>query len=207
MKTRVLSLLIALAILVTVGGVYATWLYAQSDMTAVHGHIGSFGLASATINNNQGTFTVDATNAHLIIDQKDTSDYTAVLKAEGTITVKFTPSDIFKNTNKDKETFAVTYSLLTDNTNPTGYKVPDGTGADKELFTKFDTTTKTDLTLHRGNDGNYTATVQATELLKLMAINSFTLDSYAKYTAFSAKAGVFGNIGFQVDDVNPAPAA
>lgn len=205
MRTRVLSLLIALAILVTVGGVYATWLYAQSDMTAVHGHIGSFGLASAEINHPQGTFTVDATNAHLLIDQTAPDNYTAILKAEGTITVKFTPSDTFKNTNKDKETFDVTYSLVTDNTDPLGFLVPDGTGANKELFATFNTAKKTPLPLQRGDDGNYTATVQAEDLLELIAIKTFTLDSYAKYTAFSAKVGVFGNIGFQVDDVTLAP--
>lgn len=204
MKTRVLSLLIALAILVTVGGVYATWMYAQSDMTAVHGHIGSFGLASAEINHPQGTFTVDATNAHLIIDQKGTSDYTAELRAEGAITVKFTPSDTFKNTNKDKVTFDVTYSLVTDNANPLGFLVPDGTGGESALFERFDTGTQKPLSLTKNGDV-YTATVQAEDLLELIAIKTFTLDSYAKYTAFSAKVGVFGNIGFQVDDVTLAP--
>ncbi len=196
MKTRVLSLLIALAILVTVGGVYATWLYAETDMTAVHGHIGSFGLASAEINNSKGTFTVDASGAHLVIDQTAADDYTAKLTATGTITVKFTPSTIFGNSNPDLLTFNVVYSLVTDNADPTNYKVNDGSG-EKALFTTFDTETQTPLALTKSGDV-YTATVEASVLLDLIEIDTFELDTYAKYSTFSAQVGVFGNIGFQV---------
>lgn len=196
MKTRVLSLLIALAILVTVGGVYATWLYAETDMTAVHGHIGSFGLASAEINNSKGTFTVDASSAHLVIDQTAADNYFAKLTATGTITVKFTPSTIFSNSNPDLEAFNVVYSLVTDNTAPTSYMANDGTG-EKALFTKFDTTTQTNLALTKDGDV-YTATVDANDLLNLIKINTFELDTYAKYSNFSAQVGVFGNIGFQI---------
>lgn len=196
MKTRVLSLLIALAILVTVGGVYATWLYAETDMTAVHGHIGSFGLASAEINNSKGTFTVDASSAHLVIDQTAADNYVAKLTAAGTITVKFTPSTIFGNSNPDLGTFNVVYSLVTDNATPTNYMVNDGTG-EKALFTKFDTTTQTNLTLTKDGDV-YTATVDANALLNLIEINTFKLDTYAKYSNFSAQVGTFGNIGFQI---------
>ena len=198
MKTRVLSLLIALAILITVGGVYATWLYAETDMTAVHGHIGSFGLASAEINNSKGTFTVDASSAHLVIDQNSANDYTAKLSATGNIVVKFTPSTIFSNSNPDLTTFNVEYALVTDNADPTNYKANDGTG-EKALFTKFDTATQTTLPLVKTGDF-YTATVDASVLLDLIQINTFELDTYTKYTAFSAQVGVFGNIGFEVTE-------
>ena len=199
MKTKYISLLIALAMLVTMGGVYAAWVYAETDMTAVHGHIGSFGLANAEINNSKGTITVDASNAHLTIDQTSATNYNANLTATGTILVKFSPSEIYKNSNPDKTEFAMKYHLVTDNANPTAFMCNDG-NPDKPLFTTFDTTTTAPLTLIKQADGTYQATVQATELLTLMDIDTFKLDTHAKYVAFSSKVGTFGNIGVEVSE-------
>lgn len=201
MKTRILSLLIAFAILVTVGGVYATWLYAEQDMVAVHGHIGSFAIADAKLNNSKGTFTVNAGGAKLTIDQTSATDYTAALVAEGEIVISFTPSDTYKATHSTETEFKVSYNIKTDNDDPKAFTANDGSG-EKVLFTKFETTTKTPLTLTKGDDGVYTATVQAAKLLELdlIAINSFTLDTYAKYETFSKKIGTFGNIGFEVSE-------
>ncbi len=199
MKTKYISLLIALAMLVTMGGVYAAWVYAETDMTSVHGHIGSFGLANAEINNSKGTITVDASNAHLTIDQTSASNYNANLTATGTILVKFSPSEIYKNSNPDKTEFAMKYHLVTDNANPMAFTCHDG-NPEKPLFTNFDTTTTTNLTLIKQPDGTYQTTVQATELLTLMTIDTFKLDTHAKYVAFSSKVGTFGNIGLEVSE-------
>ena len=200
MKTKSLSLLIALAMCITIGGVYAAWIYAETDMSAVHGHIGSFGLANAEINNSKGTITVDASGAHLVIDQTSATDYTATLKATGIITITFAPSDIFKNSNPDLATFNMQYYLVTTNAAPTTFTCDDGTG-EKALFTKFDTTIKTPLSLAKQADGKYTATLDASVLLNLIAIDSFKLDTYEKYTTFSTKLGGFGNIGIEVAEI------
>ncbi len=200
MKTKSLSLLIALAMCITIGGVYAAWIYAETDMSAVHGHIGSFGLANAEINNSKGTITVDASNAHLVIDQTSATDYTATLKANGTITVTFSPSEIFTNSNPSLTTFNMQYRLVTTNTNPDTFTCDDGTG-EKALFTKFDDETQTPLSLVKQADGKYSATLEASVLLDLIAIDSFKLDTYDKYTTFSTKLGSFGNIGIEVTEV------
>ena len=204
MKTKSLSLLIALALLITIGGVYAAWMCAESDMTAVHGHIGSFGLANAVINNSKGTITVDASNAHLTLDQTSATDYTAKLVATGTITFTFSPSDVFKNSNPDLDEYAMNYSLTTDNASPMTFTVPDGTGDDRKLFHTFNTTTTTQIVLEK-NAGNYVATINAADLLNgadpLIVINTFTLDTYQKYTDFSNKLGTFGNIGIQISEI------
>lgn len=197
MKTKSLSLLIALAMCITIGGVYAAWIYAEQDMSAVHGHIGSFGLANAEINNSKGTITVDASGAHLVIDQTSASDYTANLTASGTITITFSPSENFKNQYPDLPTFEMKYYLVTTNANPTAFTCDDGSG-EKALFTEFDTATKTDLSLAKGADGKYTATLNASVLLDLIAIDTFELNTYEKYQTFSQKLGTFGNIGIEV---------
>ena len=202
MKTKRISLLLILALCITIGGVYAAWIYAGSTLTAVHGHIGSFGLTNAQLNNAKGTITVDATNAHLAIDQKDTDpasrDYTAVLTATGTITITFVPSDLYADSS---DVIRLQYGLKTDNANPIGFNV--GVSAQdtaKPLFTKFDTTTKTELQLTE-SAGTYTATVDASVLLNLITLNSFVLDSYTKYEYFSAQIGSFGNIGIEVSEI------
>lgn len=199
MKTKSLSLLIVLAICITIGGVYATWLYAEQDMTAVHGHIGSFGLANAEINNSKGTITVDASNAHLVIDQSATDNYKAKLDATGTILVKFSPSQIFKDSNPTLNEIEMQYYIVTDNSAPTEFTCNDGTG-DKALFTTFDKATKTDITLVKQSDGTYQATIDAKDILNRFVINDFVLDTYEKYIAFSGKVGIFGNIGVEVDE-------
>lgn len=205
MKTRFLSLIIALAILITTGGVYAAWNYATTPLQTVHGHIGSMALENATINIAKGTIAVNATGAHLLIDQKDYLDYTAVLKAEGTIVVTFTPTPEHLASLNDAKTITMYYHLLTDNNAPLGFKCPDN-GTDKQLFTKFDTNAKTAFELERRTDGGnivYTATIDAEVLLDLITLNdTFELESYADYQAFSGKLGTFGNIGFAVSETN-----
>ena len=201
MKTKSISLLLVLALCITIGGVYATWIYAETPITNVHSHIGSFGLANAQVNNSKGTISIDASGAHLYIDQKDTVnlDYTAVLTATGTITVTFTPSNHFVAAN---DTISLQYNLKTDNANPTNFVVKTSAeDAGKPLFTAFDTATKTTLDLVKQGDGTYVATVQATALLPLITLNDFELNNYDMYTYFSGQIGSFGNIGFEVSEV------
>ena len=109
------------------------------------------------------------------------------------------PSQIFKDSNPSLASITMQYALTTTNTAPTEFKNNDGTG-EKSLFTKFDTTTKTDITLTKNDAGNYVATLNASELLSLVTINSFKLDTYAKYTAFSTVLGSFGNIGVEISE-------
>ena len=204
MKTKAISLILVLAMILTIGGVYASWMYAEKTLTAVHGHIGSFGLANAVLNISKGTVTVNAEGAHLIIDQAAENNYEAVLRATGTITITFQPSDTFKNTNSD-HTFNMNFCLTTTNPNPTGFMCPDGNGGEKELFTQFDKTIRdgavVTLTKLSDGSGNYVGTIDVSELTNRITLNDFTLNSYEKYEAFSIKIGTFGNIGIEVSEI------
>ena len=202
MKTKLISLILVLAICITVGGVYAAWLYAETPMTAVHGHIGSFGLATAVVNNNKGTISVNGDNAHLSLDQKAADDYTAVLKASGDVVITFTPSEVFVNSNKDLTEIVMNYKLVTSG-NPAIFTCNDGTG-EKLLFKTFDITTVQQVTLRK--QGNvYIGSVSAQSLLddSLIEINDFVLDSIEKHTDFSVKIGTYGNIGIEVSEQTP----
>ena len=206
MKTKSLSLLLALALCITIGGVYAAWIYVETPMNAAHDHIGSFGLASAQTNHLKGTFTVDASNAHIRIDQTADGNYVGKLTAEGVITVKLAPSESFVAQNPGLTQITMKYGLKTDNAAPTTFTCPHSTtgNTDQVLFSKFDLTNKYDILLTKDSSGNYVGEISASALIAdgtgFLAINSFTLDTHAKYTAFSTKLGTFGNIGIEITD-------
>ncbi len=201
MKTKSISLLLILALFVTIGGVYATWVFAETPLQSVHGHIGSFGLANASTNNGKGTITINAEGAHLTIDQKATNDYTANLVASGTISVTFNPSNTWMVTNQDVTEIVMQYNLKTDNAKPTEYLVADEDGNETiNLFSKFDTTTKTDITLTKQADGSFTGSITAAALLDLVEISTFKIESYAHYEKVSGKVSTFGNIGVEISE-------
>ena len=201
MKTKSLSLLLILAICITIGGVYAAWIYAETPLTSVHGHVGSFGLSNASVNNSKGTLSVNAEAAHLTIDMNNPSDptaadaYKAVLKATGNITFTFTPSNAWLGSNAGVTSIVMEYSLTTTG-NPGTFKINDGNG-EKLLFTTFNTTDAIDVTLTKSGDV-FTATVAADTLLPLIEINDFVLDTFEEYEAFSATLGTYGNIGVAI---------
>ena len=202
MKTKLISLILVLAICITVGGVYAAWMYSETPMNAVHGHIGSFGLTSATVNIAKGTVTVNAEGAHLALDQGD--GYVAVLGANGTIEVTFAASDTYMESNENPATVQMRYRMVSTNANPTAHLCSDGENT-QPLFNKFVTDEYTNFTLTRdGETSNYKATIDATVLLNWMEVNEFVLNTYAKYETFSAGVGQFGNIGVEVSEI-PAP--
>ena len=88
-----LSLLIALALILSIGGVYATWNYAQGDAVDVNAYLdGSTKITDAVVNATaKGTITVDTSNFSLTIDD-ETNDHVAELIKDGYIDITFTPS-------------------------------------------------------------------------------------------------------------------
>lgn len=197
MKTKSISLILVLAILITVGGVYAAWIYAETPAAAAEANVG-FGLASSSTENSKGTITVDASAASIAIDQTATDNYKANLVADGSITITFTPSSVFTYTNT-ATALTMQWQLICGNDAPTTYECNDGSGA-KVLFTKFDTTTAKSITLTKQDNGTYTATLAASSLLDLLTINDFTLDTLEKYNTFSGTLNGFGTIGIQVSE-------
>ena len=97
-----LSLLIALCMLLSIGGVYATWTYTEASTDSVDQTL-SHGLATAQQSGNAGTITIENNNIAILIDQKDTA-YNAELKITGVVELKFVlnsgaPSDTVNSLN------------------------------------------------------------------------------------------------------------
>ena len=86
---RKLSLLIALALIVTIGGVYAAWNYAQGATASVE-ITREINMAQVNTNSNKGSISVTPHDVAFLVD--DGGNYHTVLKGTGSFDVAFTAS-------------------------------------------------------------------------------------------------------------------
>lgn len=87
---RKVSLLMALALIVTIGGVYATWSYAGANTTENHQHM-SINLATASTTTAEGVILNVSNGMNILIDQGDSS-YNAKLVISGNMGFVFKPN-------------------------------------------------------------------------------------------------------------------
>lgn len=83
-----LSLIVALAVVLTVGGVFATWNYGGSAATPGSQTV-TVGVAEESLTGVKGTIAVTGSNLAISID-KAADSYTAVLVKSGTATITYT---------------------------------------------------------------------------------------------------------------------
>ena len=84
---RKLSTLIAIALIVTIGGVYAAWNYAQGTTASVE-ITREVQMAQVITSGNKGTIKATPTNVVFIVDDK--GNYEAELEASGSFAITFT---------------------------------------------------------------------------------------------------------------------
>ncbi len=171
-----LSVLIALILCVTIGGVYAAWSYTGSTMTAVDRTL-SHGLTAAVSEGDVGVFAITHNDIDVSIDQTAKGDYTAKLVISGSVTVTFTPNDgapadVIDNAIPAE---AILYTKNAEDNQYLGsniYTVNDGS---------------IDLSWTKGADGVFTATITAAQIDTLLDLgNTFVLDTLSEYNAFHA---------------------
>jgi hypothetical protein len=111
-----LSILIALVLCITIGGVYATWTYTQSTDVADLNPTVALSLTEATFAGTYGTYSVDTTGLTLAIDPAPGSTHTTSLQMSGKIVVSFTPH-VYASTDVKENGVITTYqfSLTNDN--------------------------------------------------------------------------------------------
>ena len=91
-----LSLLIALCMLISIGGVYATWVYTDAAMAPGHHHFG-LNMAGVTSDVSKGSILVltaaeGTSTLKISIDDVDERDYKAEAVITGTVDVIFVPN-------------------------------------------------------------------------------------------------------------------
>ena len=88
-----ISVLIVLALIVTIGGVYATWNYAQGDTASTFEGLDSVTvITDKVVDAAAGSIAIDVSNLLIKIDDAN-NDHIAELYKEGYIEITFTPNN------------------------------------------------------------------------------------------------------------------
>ena len=122
-----LSTLIAIALIVTIGGVYAAWSYAQGS-AASNEITREINMAQVNTDSNKGSIAATPNNFAFLVDDAGEKDYVAELVGTGELALTFTPAvgaDASLATNGIKMIATVTVTYV-------GTEAPTYTGVDKE---------------------------------------------------------------------------
>ena len=202
-----LSLLIALCMLLTVGGVYATWIYTQStDVADVNGHL-LLNLTSAEFAGTNGTFEVDRSGLSMKIDPKVGTLHTTSLQITGQLVIKFIPGTYVGDDIRDygvPATFA--FSLSNDNWLFDEDPEDDGEVPAKKIIVLPHAGEQHSIVWEKQDDGTFTMTLDATALAEHITLSELNLDSKADYDRFERTLRD-GQIIITISDGITAPPA
>lgn len=195
-----LSVVLLLVLCITIGGVYANWIYAGTNAGDLHHHMANIVLTDIDKQTKIGTYSIvqgDDT-IKIKIDQKASGDYDTVLSVTGSITITFTPNALYTG---DAPTAYFTLASVND---VTTVKFNDDeytgeTNGDRSIFSKFDKSTQRPLTFQKVGDV-YEAVITNADITSLMAINTFNLPTITAYDDFTVALRGIGQIGIDIKD-------
>ena len=204
-----LSVLIALLMCVTIGGVYATWTYAgTTDITDGHKEI-FVTIPDAVVEGTYGTYTVD-TNVRLIVDDTD-KNHKAELVFESTDTnevylrVTFTPNEAtatpaIKANAVPTELYFTTTTTMQYKMDADGNYSANGTGVNIFTFANpGNGELDNEITWTKQADGTFTYELDLDALKEQISLTQeFLLDSKSEHDAF--REAMVGNIVARVTD-------
>ena len=184
-----LSLLIALAMLITIGGVYATWVYVQTDDVADETMNKAVSMSGVTFEGSNGTFAVDVSGLSIMVDPKPGTTHDTGLSVTGSAVFTFTPATYAPEAVKENAVKA-TYSIALSNSS-WQYE-------NQNIFTVNSYDDEIDWTLDE-ETGVFSFVLNADQITQILSISQFTLDTKAEYDAFD-KALENGLIVFGISD-------
>ncbi len=183
--TTKLSILVALILCVTIGGVYATWTYAASAGVSETVNKG-VSLTPVTQSGSLGVYEVLSAELTLAIDQAGPGDYTPVLKFsvasdDGSLDFVFKPAAVASDDIKENgiaSTVSFSSTLQHNGQDlfsfPVGFEI--GTIGSGEAYEWV-----------KQADGTFHCTIPNADLANyIQFIYAEKLDTYAKYQAFEA---------------------
>ena len=186
-----LSLAMAAAMCLTVGGVYATWNYAEGNAPSTNGKL-PITLSSIVAGSTKGTIDMVEDNIAFTIDQDKSTDeikvqHKAMLTSTGTLTVSFTPKSPDDGVDEDVYNNGIVLKMIIkenlgdwDGVDILQYVDTDGEGS---LVTIDETNGCIVVTL---NDGNpVKGTIGSIDISQYLAIGEFYLETPEEYYAFS----------------------
>ena len=197
MKTKMLSLIVCLALCLTLGGVYATWVYSQTnDVADQHQHL-TLKLTEAQFSGGYGEYHLDFDNLKIEIDPVTDGSHEAALKITGDIILTFEP-------NKYAPTEVKTGAVETTWNFGTSIDQTTWTYNGQQIF-DVDTTPTTITSAEWGSpdeNGVFTYVIPASTIAqKIQLANTIVLDTKSDYDTFAgADALGAGKIGIIVSD-------
>jgi len=180
--TKKLSIIVALILCVTIGGVYATWVYPGNEMGQVIQPVSNV-MAEADFAGSFGTYHTVSNSLALQVDQASGS-FNTELKYVGELVIEFTPHANI-SPNQKAAALGATVTVTAADLSKATYTDDQGTS---EIWNLSDTPT---FTLAESDwsdtdgDGIYTCTITCDKLNNIITMKrAFNLLSYDKYLSF-----------------------
>lgn len=174
-----LSLLIALCMLLTIGGVYATWTYTQNTDVADEAVNMNMNLTDVAYSGSYGTYKVDTSSLKLAIDPKTGTTHTTALYIEGNIVITFTPNSVAPVEIKENGLDTTyTFSL----SNPTWQY-------NSQNIVTLNHAEAHSIEWVKQADGTFTYTISAAALSSHISLTEIVLDTKTAYDAYNAVLG------------------
>lgn len=197
-----LSILIALILCVTIGGVYATWLYPGNQLTTYDVRVTQV-MAPAELEGSYGSYNTVSNSLGITIDQESATSFKAVLGYTGELVIAFNPHANISD--------AQTEAALNASLSVTGTDLDTAVYGGKEIWAvdedakfEFDPTKWVET-----GDGKYTYTITWADLKGMITLaNDFVLPTIDEYEDFrDAQRHAIFIFHISADTVNYTPAA
>ena len=137
LKTKLLSVFVAFALMITVGGVYATWNYADGGVDD-EDFTGFISITDDVTGSSKGAIVIDeATNFKILFDDsaEDRKTHTAVLSYSGNIVVKFSFAE-----NAPQDEIAAGFNMqfvISNNASIVWHGVGESSGTTSPIFNVY----------------------------------------------------------------------
>lgn len=177
-----LSLIMAMVLIATIGGVYAAWQYAEGAPTSAHRDI-TITLEDPQLTTAKGTLTYVEDNLLMRIDQESSVSWNAVLKITGSVTFKYTKATGV-GASDDTVDLQMKLTLIDANGTYLGEKIltlKDGS---------TDVTEVDGIAVGTTDAGTGLLTIQGSKIAEYLKLGAtFNLPTYADYQAFNTALG------------------
>lgn len=193
-----LSLLLALAMILTTSGVYAVWTFTQSTDIMDINTTSVIDMTNATTIGTYGTYEFD-NNLVMTIDPKENTTHTTALYITGTLTIKFTPNTFAPVDIREYGVESFFTHELTNNAWKYGETYIMTIDSEQHVIAPSNSSSAIKWT--KNSDGSFSYTFTADEIASHIQLAEIILDTKAEYDEYDNVLSQ-GQIRFHISDGN-----
>ena len=176
-----LATLIAIMLMVTIGGVYASWTYLNATDVADQKKDKTMNLTGIVYTTSYGAYSLNADTLVMKIDPVQGTSHDTGLVVTGEIVITFTPN-VYAEEAVKENAIATTWQLALADATRT---FDDGHGEGEQLIMKINhPDVKHDVEWTKQADGTFTCEISAAEFASHLTLTAFTLDTETLYHAY-----------------------